>query len=361
MVKVNNKTILRYLLIPFSWIYGFVVYLRNCFFDLHILSEKKFDLPVISVGNITVGGTGKTPHVEYLIQLLKTDFRVAILSRGYKRKTHGFILAGSTSSYLEIGDEPCQIKSKFNDIEVAVDADRVHGIEILLSTRNDIDVIILDDAFQHRFVKPGISILLIDFNRPVNKDFLLPSGRLREPASSARRADIIIITKTPPETNQSEQRTMINNLDLLSSQSVYFTTVIYEDPKSVFSLHASPRSGSLLANKPAVLLISGIAVPDDLKRYVGKFSPHIIEMHFPDHHNYSKKDMIHIMKVFDEIREKDKIIITTEKDSVRFQKLDYIPDNLKRAMFYISIKIAFLDDEEDSFNKQIINYVRNNK
>ena len=185
---------LRFLLYPFSLLYGIAVFVRNMLFDFHILKSRQFNLPVISVGNITVGGTGKTPHVEYLVKLLKDDFKIAVLSRGYKRKTKGFVIADDKPNPEDIGDEPAQIKLKYPDIEVAVNADRVEGIEKLKDRKNEL--IILDDAYQHRYVKPGLSILLIDYNRKIDEDFLLPFGNLRENAREIRRADIILITKS---------------------------------------------------------------------------------------------------------------------------------------------------------------------
>ena len=223
------------LLYPFSLVYGLIVWLRNTLFDLQIIRSAEFPIPVISVGNITVGGTGKTPHTEYLVDLLKEEFRVATLSRGYRRKTRSFILAGADPDVWEIGDEPVQIKNKYPETEVAVDRKRVNGIRQLLKRIPDLDVILLDDGYQHRYVKPGLSILLIDFNRPIWSDHLLPAGRLREPAYEKRRANIILITKCPDRLKPIERRIIVKDLKLYPFQHLYFTKLTYGQPVPVFS------------------------------------------------------------------------------------------------------------------------------
>ena len=223
-------------LTPLSWIYGLAVGVRNKLFDFGILKQKAFDLPVISVGNITVGGSGKTPHVEYLIELLKDKVKTAVLSRGYKRHTKGYILADNNSTTEDIGDEPFQMKRKFDNIYVAVDSKRRHGIERLISDNDtkDTDVVLLDDAFQHRYVKPGINILLVDYHRLIIYDNLLPAGRLREPMSGKKRADMVIITKCPKDLKPMEFRVLTKAMDLFPYQDLYFTTIDYIRLKKVF-------------------------------------------------------------------------------------------------------------------------------
>lgn len=358
---MKNKNILEYFLIPLSWIYGIIIFCRNFLFYTQILHQKEFNIPIISVGNITVGGTGKTPHVEYLVRLLKDDFRVATLSRGYKRKTKGFISAEINSTPDLVGDEPCQIKGKFPDIEVAVDSNRVNGIQKIMNSGKNIDVIILDDAFQHRYVKPGLSLLLIDYTRPITEDFLLPFGRLREPASEKKRADIILVTKSPDNLQPIERRIFFKKLELLYFQNLYFTSVIREELKPVFPNYPSPESGKLSERKPDVLVIAGIANPHELKRFVLNISTTITELYFPDHHDYSEKDFFQIQSIFQELPGNDKIIITTEKDAVRLRKFDALPEEIKENMYFILIKITFQNDDELSFNKQILNYVRSSK
>jgi tetraacyldisaccharide 4'-kinase len=199
------RHIVRPLLLPLSLLYGLVVLIRNLLFDFRIMRSTRFKLPVISVGNITVGGTGKTPHVEYLVQLLKNDFKLAVLSRGYKRKTKGFILASKKTGVADIGDEPLQIKLKFPDVNIAVEHNRVKGVRTLIERIPKLNLVILDDAYQHRYIRPGLSILLVDYNRPIFHDMLLPAGNLRESWHNAKRADIIIITKSPDHFSARER------------------------------------------------------------------------------------------------------------------------------------------------------------
>jgi tetraacyldisaccharide 4'-kinase len=356
-----KKNIFTFLLLPVSWIYGIFVRIRNKCFDLGILKESEFNIPIISVGNITVGGTGKTPHIEYLIRLMKDDYKICTLSRGYKRKTRGYILADKFSDAETIGDEPFQIKRKFPEIEVAVDEDRRNGIKNILSSGKDIDVILLDDAFQHRYVKPGLSILLIDYNRPITSDFLLPAGRLREPSSGKERADMILISKSPEKLKAIERRIIVSDLHLKPLQYLYFTTVIQNELIPVFRDYNTPDISVLKASKPSILLVSGIANPRDLKHFARSISAKIKEVEFSDHHEFVPKDIIRITKEYENLSGPEKIIITTEKDAARLQKYSDLPENLKSRMFYIPISVEFLNDDAENFNKQIISYVRNNK
>jgi tetraacyldisaccharide 4'-kinase len=358
---LEKKNILTYLLLPLSWIYGVVVYLRNKCFDLGILKEEEFEIPIISVGNITVGGTGKTPHIEYLIRLLKNEYKIAVLSRGYKRKTKGFILSDEQSDAETIGDEPCQIKRKFPDIVVAVDSSRRRGITNLLNSGENIDLILLDDAFQHRYVKPGLSILLIDFNRPVLEDYLLPFGQLREPVSAIERADIILVSKTPANLMAIDQRILVKNINLKNLQYLYFTTVARDELLPVFWDSGKVENHEIPGSKPSVLLVSGIANPAGLRALAMEISSQIIEKQYSDHHAFTAKDILAIISDFESINAKDKIIITTEKDAARFQKYTDLPESIKNRMFYIPIKIEFLNEDEENFNNHIFSYVRSNK
>ncbi len=340
-------------------------------FELKILEEQKFDVPIISIGNITVGGTGKTPHIEYLASetphieylasVLQNDFNVAVLSRGYKRKTKGFILADDSSDAEMIGDEPCQIKNKFPGILVAVDSDRRNGIKKIQHLRKDINVILLDDAFQHRFVKPGLSILLIDYNRPISEDYLLPSGRLREPASGIKRADIVIISKSPEKLKPEEQSDFVNSLALNKSQRLFFSEISQNGLLPVFKDSLPEKIPTHSNPDLSILLVSGIANPRDLKRFAVKISPKIIELQFPDHHEFTSKDISKILMKFESLEGAIKILITTEKDAMRLQKYSDLPEILKNSMFYIPISVKFLNDEGDIFNNLIISYVRNHK
>jgi tetraacyldisaccharide 4'-kinase len=345
-----------------SFFYGIGMYFRNRMYDLKILESTEFDIPVISVGNITVGGTGKTPHIEYLVTLLKNEFNVVVLSRGYKRKTKGFreVTVGSTAE--ESGDEPLQIKNKFPETGVYVDEKRVHGIEeiIRLNEEKQPDVILLDDAFQHRSVTPGINILLVDANRPVSEDRLLPLGRLRERETHIRRAGIIIYTKCPKEVKPITRRIIMKNVNIRPYQSLYFTTMDYGSPAPVFPENTNPQqpAGSIF---PAALMVTGIANPDPLKTYLSSLAEHVEEIRFADHHAFTENDIRKIEEVFGTMPVADKIIVTTEKDATRLKKTSGIPDTLKMNLFYIPIKVKFLDSEGKSFDKKILDYVRENK
>jgi tetraacyldisaccharide 4'-kinase len=348
------------LLLPFSLLYGIAVSIRNFLFNMGIFRSRSFDIPVISVGNITVGGTGKTPHVEHLVSLLKDDFRVGVLSRGYKRKSSGFRIASGGSSVDEIGDEPTQIKNKFPDVEVAVDGNRVRGINKLCSHNKELQTIILDDAFQHRWVKPGISILLIDYNQPLKEDYLLPAGRLREYASATGRASIIIITKCPPEFKPIERRIIMKELSLLPWQTLYFTSFVYGSPQPVFS-DALPFPEREAAARSAFLMMTGVATPAPLYRHLRGIYPAIEQLSLPDHHRFAEKDMQNADRILDSLGGDRKIIITTEKDAVRFRKTANIDPLLRKNMYFIPITVKFLDEDGDGFKHQILRYVRSNK
>ncbi|MCK4662321.1 MAG: tetraacyldisaccharide 4'-kinase [Bacteroidales bacterium] len=354
---------LKWLLFPFSLLYGFIVSFRNILFDYNFLNSHEFDVPVLSVGNITVGGTGKTPHVEYIVDLLNKEFNVATLSRGYKRKSKGFVLASENSTVKDIGDEPKQIKKKFPDIHVAVDNNRVHGIKKLLSKKIEtiIDVIILDDAFQHRYVKPGFSILLIDFNQPLSNDHLLPLGRLREHAHEKRRANLILITKSPNELKPIERRIIVKDLKLFPYQTLYFTTYKYGNLIPVFNNDNVIDNEKLKNKSYSVLVITGIAKYKPFVQYIKTFSNDIHHIGFPDHHYFTKKDINKILNKFNDISNPNKIIITTEKDSVRFYETSYKNLIEESPIFYIPIEIDFLNEDKENFNKLITNYIRSNK
>lgn len=349
---------------PLSLLYGFITYVRNKMFDFNILSSHEFEIPVISVGNITVGGTGKTPHIEYLISLLKDEFNIATLSRGYKRKTRGFVEAAGESTAQQVGDEPLQIKRKYPETTVAVNSSRVEGINELLKKDDKLNAVLLDDAFQHRHVKPGMSILLIDYNRPITRDHMLPYGRLRESAYERKRANIILITKCPEKMKPIERRIIRKELNLFPYQTLHFTSLTYGPLLGVFPEAADKRSREEYKKlKPWILLITGIASPRLFKRHVRGISTRIQEMNYPDHHAFSDKDIIEITEKFNKMGgdEHEKIVITTEKDAMRLKQFEKLDERIKKSLYYIPVKIKFLDNEESIFNKHIINYVRNNK
>ena len=360
-ISINKK------LLPFSWLYGFGVGFRNMLFEMGILKSRSYTVPVISVGNITVGGTGKTPHVEYLIRLLKDKVNVAVLSRGYKRKSHGFVLADAETPMKMIGDEPYQMKQKFPDITVAVDSKRTRGIDHLIGGEagKDIDVVLLDDAFHHRYVKPGINILLVDYHRLIIYDELLPAGRLREPVKSKDRADIVIITKCPWNLKPMEFRVITKAMKLYPYQQLFFSTHEYEMPIAVFpeeqgKLGASETLDSLASLKDKnVLLLTGIGSPEQMKHDMEQMTDHVTPLTFSDHHDFKQKDIVAINEAFAALPE-PKVIITTEKDATRLAVLEELSSEVKQHLYKLPIYIQIMQDQEELFNQAILGYVRKN-
>ena len=360
-MALNRKKI-AFITFPLSLIYGFIVSIRNVLFNLKILKSTEFGIPVISVGNITVGGTGKTPHIEYLIKLLSDEFNIAVLSRGYKRKTRNFILAAPESGIYDIGDEPKQLKQKFPDVHIAVDRKRVHGIFNLLQRVKDLKAILLDDAYQHRYIKPGCSILLIDFNQPLSSDYMLPFGNLRESNHEIKRADIIIITKTPKTLKPIEKKIFIKELKILPYQFLYFTTYEYMNPEPVFRDNKMRIVLNNIKNtRPSILLVTGIAQSAPLVKFLKSCSKTIDIMKFPDHHFYTSEDLRRIKSGLTGLKGKVKYIFTTEKDAVRFRELKISDNELKSSMYFIPVEVKFLYGGSKKFNNDIINYVKKNK
>ncbi len=347
---------MKILLLPFSWVYHFVVFLRHLFFDIGLLRVHSFDLPIIGVGNLSVGGTGKTPHIEYLIRLLKQDFRIATLSRGYGRTTKGFILAGVETKAGIIGDEPRQFSLKFPEVSVAVDEDRVHGVSTLLKSDPTPELILLDDAFQHRYIKAGLNLLLTDYHQLYTEDYLLPAGRLRDSKAAARRADIIIVTKTPNVFSPFIAEDLRSRLKPLPHQRLFFSFIKYgnfeplRQSESVFV----PKSVS------SILLVTGIANPYPLKEFLLSKCTELLELAYPDHHIYSEKDFHHIVNTFESIIGKNKLIITTEKDAVRFRDSDYFRIIEKLPVFYVPIEVGFHKNQGYTIDEMINDYVRKN-
>lgn len=329
--------LIRKLLFPFAVLYGWITAIRNYFYNQGILKSYSFKVPTIVVGNLSVGGTGKTPQTEYLINLLSKNYKVAVLSRGYKRKSKGFILADSSVTPEIIGDEPYQIFQKFPQITLAVDGDRKNGIENLLKQVQP-DVILLDDAFQHRRVKAGFYILLTAYNDLYSDDFMLPTGNLRESRVGSRRANIIIVTKCPENLSNTEQQTIQQKLNC--SQPVYFTTIGYGDKV----LNGEIEWATAALKSIDKVLLAGIAKPKPFFEYLQ--SGHDVELKFNDHHHFSPSEIKQIQKIAN-----NKPIITTEKDYVRIKQ--YAIEKL----FYLPVQSQFLSKGDD-FDKQIINYVR---
>ena len=357
--KEKRKAILDALLTPFSWGFGAGVWLRNTAFNIGVLPQEEFDVPVVSVGNITVGGTGKTPHVEYIIEALYRHYRVAVLSRGYKRKTKGFILASNTSTPHDIGDEPYQIYRKYGGlITLAVCERRRKGIRELLNIDPEINLILLDDGFQHRYVKPKVNIVLVDYNRLPYEDRLMPLGMLREPAESVLRGDIVVVTKCPTDITAMDIRMVKKNMNLFPYQSLFFSNIRYADPVPVYPIQ-SPQLTSLqwLRDDDTLLCLTGIATPKPLVRYLRQFSTHVTVMHFDDHHDFTRGDFTDIFKVYNRLEGKRKFIITTEKDAVRILNNPYYPPMMRSHIYYIPMKVGFLEMEGINFIDELVNKI----
>ena len=352
-IKINKW------LLPLSWLYGIGIKTRNKLFDIGMLKSRAFDIPVISVGNITVGGSGKTPHVEYLVRLLKDKAKVAVLSRGYKRKSSGFVLATKNSSVSDIGDEPYQIKKKYEFVHVAVDKDRCHGIDQILGKKAtaDTDVVILDDAFQHRYVKPGINILLVDYHRLIIYDKLLPAGRLREPQEGKERADIVIISKCPKDMKPMDFRVLIKAMSLRPYQKLYFTTLKYGNLKPLYC--GDDMSLGEITSRHNILLLTGIASPKQMILDLSPYTQNISPMTFGDHHQFTQKDIQSLNEKFAAMLG-PKIIITTEKDATRLYGMEGLSDDVRHNIYSLPVEVKFILDQQNKFNKKIIDYVRKN-
>ena len=349
---------LKIFLAPLALLYGIAVYVRNYLFDIGILKTTSFNRATICVGNLTVGGTGKTPHTEYLVELLKEDNKIATLSRGYKRKTKGFILADNTCNACTIGDEPYQMYNKNPDIAVAVDEKRVRGIKTLIDKIPDIEVIILDDAFQHRYVKPGYSILLVDYNNLITNDYFLPLGKLRDSLNQKHRADTVIVTKCPPNMKPIGQRILTKELNLLPYQNIYFTTMVYGDLAPVYS---DNKSALTLSKEISIYALAGIANPIPFFNFLKSNTNLIKTSALPDHFHFTEKKIYAIFDEFSKINADKKIIVTTEKDASRLKALENLDNDIKKCFYYIPIKVKFLDGNEVDFNNKIQSYVRKSK
>ena len=350
---------IREWLLPVSWLYGLVVSIRNQMFEMGILKSRSFKVPVISVGNITVGGSGKTPHVEYLVKLLKDQLKVAVLSRGYKRKSRGYVLSGKDTEMDMIGDEPFQMKKKFPDVYVAVDKDRCHGIDRLTEDEEtkDTEVVLLDDAYQHRYVKPGVNILLVDYHRLIIYDKLLPAGRLREPKQEKNRANIVIVTKCPRDLRPMEYRVLTRSLNLYPYQKLFFTTLKYLDLKPMYQ--GETRKIDSLRQEEHVLLLTGIASPKQMILDLEPYTKNITPLTFPDHHRFRKKDIRRINETFERMPE-PKLVITTEKDNARLFGVEGLSDDVRKSIYMLPVEIEFMLDQKEVFNEKIIGYVRKN-
>jgi len=341
----------RFLLYPFALLYGIVIWLRNRLYDSGFFSSVAFSVPVINVGNLSVGGTGKTPHVEYLIRLLQYPYRVATMSRGYKRQTRGFLLANAGTNALHIGDEPMQYLMKYPDVLVSVAEERMTGIPTLLQKRPDVEVILLDDAFQHRSVKAGLNILITDFSKPYFEDRILPIGTLRESKIAAQRADVIIVSKCPPALSSEAAADIKNKLTPAAGQEVFFTSMAYGQP---YDLLTGERQD--LTGKNAVV-VCAIARPETLEAQVAKeaLSTHLIS--YRDHHYFVSSDLEEIKTAYENWEAGNKVIVTTEKDAAR---LLLHRDKLAEwniPLLVLPIEVTFLFGEAAKFDALVYSFV----
>ena len=330
--------LIRKITFPFVPLYYAVTSLRNTLYNLGVKKSTSFNFPVICVGNLSVGGTGKTPMIEYLINLLKTDYKVAILSRGYKRKTTGFVLANESSTAELIGDEPFQFYTKFSpEILVAVDADRVHGIQQLQSFKNKPEVVLLDDAFQHRKVKAGLNVLLTTYSNPYFFDVVLPTGNLREPRNSAKRADIIVVTKCPDNLSETEKATYIAKIKPRSNQKVFFSFINYSN-----TLISASNTKSL-DELPSFTLVTGIANATPLIDFLTRKELNFEHLNYKDHHEFTTEDIV--------VLQSKSLIVTTEKDFMRLKHYK----GLANKLYYIPITVKLT--EQEVFNTIIQKFV----
>lgn len=344
------------LLFPLSLLYGIIMLFRNWLFTCGCLPSRKFETPIIAIGNLSFGGTGKTPHIEYLIRLLRERFLLATLSRGYGRSSKGFVFVSKRSAYKYVGDEPLQFAKKFEDIKVAVDENRVNGIEILQNKFPKLDVILLDDAFQHRYVIPGLSILLTDFHQLYTDNFVLPSGTLREFSCGAKRADIIIVTKTPKVFSPITRRRIMEELKPRINQKIFFSYIQYGEPVIVTpnSTSVSPYSSSM------ILLFTGIGNDYPIREHLRRHCRELEVMKFPDHHPYSIDDLKKIKNQFDVLATQKKVIFTTEKDIMRIKTPELSNFINRLPLFYLPITIEFHGNDKNQFDQTILDYVEKN-
>jgi len=352
----------RLWLLPFSLLYGLVIVIRNLLYNIRILKSHRFRIPVISVGNLSVGGSGKTPMTEHLIRLLAPQYRVATLSRGYGRETSGFVLVSATTNASLIGDEPMLYHTKYKDITVATAESRREGIERLLSLETKQQVILLDDAYQHRSVKPGLNILLLEYDKIFKSKILLPAGNFREPFGAKKRADIIIVTKCPASLDDNFRRKTEHKINPSFRQQVWFSYLVYEELKTFASYlkkDSTPESQAF-GKDTRVLLLTGIADPLPLKMHTVRTYTLDRMLRYADHYDFSETDIKRMKKIFNNIVGKEKIILTTEKDAMRLMKQSLIPLLNDLPLYILPIKVKFLQKYSEVADNTILEYVRKN-
>lgn len=350
------------ILFPVAVLYGIITGIRNWLFDQEILPSTTFNIPIISVGNLAVGGTGKTPHTEYILSILQNEWKTAFLSRGYKRKTKGFLLAEAHSDSETIGDEPFQIYRKYPEVAVSVDEKRVHGVKKLQELIPDLKLVVLDDAFQHRYIQAGLSILLTDYSNLYTQDMLLPAGQLREWKSGSKRANIIVVTKCPEDMKPIEMRIFEAELSPETNQLLFFSSFIYDELTPVFpeSVQEVWTFEQIKDRKAEVLLVAGIVSPKPILEKVSNYSIKVKSLFFEDHHAFQPKDFTLIIKQFDALLPENKLILVTEKDAARLLSNPNFPETLKPYLFAMPIRVKILHDQETLFIQKIKNYVVEN-
>lgn len=352
---MSDSIFIQILLFPIALLYKIVLIIRHKLFDWKIFRSKKFDIPIICVGNLSVGGTGKTPHVEYLIRLLAGKYRIGVLSRGYKRKTKGFVLAQKGVTANDIGDEPMQFFKKY-DVMLAVDANRCEGVKKMLNQENAPEVIVLDDAYQHRKIEVGLNILLTDYHKLYCDDYLLPVGRLRDITDAAKRAQIIVVTKSPRIFSPFFVEEVRNKLKIKVYQQLFFSYLDYKEMVPVTQVAMALKDRSMRT----IILFCAIANPHSLKEYLRSICTDLIVFEYDDHHRFKKEEVAAIRKKYDETLGK-KVIVTTEKDLMRLvdtPEFEILKDTL---LFYAPVEVRFHNKDLITFDNQVLRYVRENK
>lgn len=361
-----NRKARYFLLLPFSTLYGCITSIRNRLYDNELLTSAKKNIPIVVVGNITVGGTGKTPHTEFIIEKLSKNFNLAVLSRGYKRHSTGFVAATPLLTARELGDEPKQMALRFPSIPIAVCENRSKGIDRLQELHPELDCVVLDDAFQHRRIKPGYSIVLTDYNRLHTRDSLLPGGNLRESAKGSQRAHSIIVTKCRPNLSSPEMDAIAKELKISPHQQLFFSSFVYGEIRPLFpavALSVTEVNGSdkpLAMNQLAILVVTGIVSPQLLTDEFKTRCNQLHTLHFPDHHDFSLRDFARIEQKFKSIVHPHKLILTTEKDAARLINNPMLPDSIKKYIFVVPVKVQILNDREKVLIQNITDYVREN-
>ncbi len=345
---------LRLLLFPFCLIYGLITWIRNKLFDWGILPPASFDIPIIGLGNLSTGGTGKTPHVEYLVRLLKDRYQIAVLSRGYKRKTRGYMIAEKNSTAREVGDEPVQISRKFPDILVVVSESRKKGIKRILKEHPEVNLIIMDDAFQHRYVKPGLNLLLTGYYKPFFRNYIMPCGNLREYKRGAMRADALVVTKTPTVFSPLDRRFFLRNLrPYYDKPNIFFSCFTYKDWHPIDERTPEIKDPDI----KTIFLFTGIANTIALEEHLKRKCEELVVNKFPDHYQFKSTDLNRLRRQYNEKYSRSKIIIVTEKDAMRLQH-PKLKETLKDLpVYYIPVEVGFNDDDREKFEKLVFDYL----